>query len=59
LAAENLLVGDRAFGAAAAEEGDRPAGEHENTVLEPGQPDEMDEEPDEPGGQRRCRGQRR
>ena len=48
-AAEDLLLGDGALGAAAAEKRDRPVCEHEDAVLEPRQPDEMDDEPQQPG----------
>src|ERR1051325_6778106 len=49
-ATEDLLLRDHAFGAHAGEEGDRPGGEPQNAVLEPGQPDEVDGEPEQPRG---------
>ena len=54
LASEDLLRGDRALLAAAAEEGDRPIEEHCDPVLEAGQCDQMDRQPQQPGGEARC-----
>ena len=47
-AAEDLLLGDDAFGAAMAEKRDRPVREHQDAVLESRQPKEMDDEPQQP-----------
>jgi hypothetical protein len=43
-----LLFGNCAFGAASAEKRDQPVRQHEHPILEPGQPEEMDDEPEQP-----------
>src|SRR4029453_15869649 len=53
LPTEDLLRCDRALRAPAAEEGDDPVGQHREAVLETGQPEQVDAEPEQPGEEAR------